>query len=164
MPGDRNNLSHIDSQGNARMVDVSRKAASRREATAQAMVTMAPQTVEAIRGCALSKGDALAVARVAGILAAKRVDETIPLCHTVPLSDLSVDFEFEQAGIRIVSRAVTIAQTGVEMEALIAASTAALTIYDMAKGIDKRMTVTDLHLLSKSGGRSGDFYWTDRSE
>jgi cyclic pyranopterin phosphate synthase len=157
-------LTHIDHAGNARMVDISGKGATRREATAQAVVVMASETMAAIRNGALSKGDALAVARVAGILAAKRVDEAIPLCHTLPLSDLSVDFDLGYDRLTIVTRAVACAETGVEMEALAAASAAALTIYDMANAIDRRMVVTDIHVLTKTGGKSGDFQWTDPSE
>lgn len=152
-------LTHIDDQGRARMVDVSQKEASRRVARAQAVLTMQPETVRRIQNNALAKGDALAVARVAGILAAKRVDELIPLCHTLPLSDVSVDFEFAQTAVTISTQAVTVSQTGVEMEALMAATVAALTLYDMAKAVDKSMEMHGVHLLSKTGGKSGDFQW-----
>ena len=152
-------LTHIDEQGTARMVDVSAKEATRRVATAQATLTMQPETLEKIRQNALAKGDALGVARVAGILAAKRVDELIPLCHSLPLADVSVEFEFCQNELRITATAVTIAQTGVEMEALTAATVAALTVYDMAKAVDKRIVIGDVHLVSKTGGKSGDFQW-----
>lgn len=157
-------LTHIDKHGKARMVDISAKDATRRIATAQAVLTMQPQTLEKICQNELGKGDALAVARVAGILAAKRVDQLIPLCHTLPLSDISIEFEFCQNELRISASAVTFAQTGVEMEALTAASIAALTIYDMAKAIDKRMIIGDIHLVSKTGGKSGDFQWQKPSE
>ncbi len=154
------NLTHIDEHGRARMVDVSGKEATRREATAQAVVTLQAETRERLEANTLAKGDALAVARVAGILAAKRVDELIPLCHSLPLADVSVDFAFGDGGcLTITARAVTVAQTGVEMEALAAVTVAALTIYDMAKAIDKRMTIGDVHLVSKTGGRSGPFAW-----
>ncbi len=152
-------LTHIDEQGKARMVDVSGKAATRRRATAQAVLTMLPATLEKIRQNELAKGDALGVARVAGILAAKRVDELIPLCHSLPLADVAVEFEFCQNELRITATAVTIAQTGVEMEALTAATVAALTVYDMAKAVDKRIVIGDVHLVSKTGGKSGDFQW-----
>ena len=139
------------------MVDVSSKAATRREAVAESTVTMRAATREAIERNALAKGDALAVARIAGILAAKRVDELIPLCHSLPLSDVSVTFEFGEEGLTITATAATVAQTGVEMEALMAASIAALTIYDMAKAMDKEMCITRTRLLKKTGGKSGDW-------
>ncbi|HEY3330882.1 MAG TPA: cyclic pyranopterin monophosphate synthase MoaC [Capsulimonadaceae bacterium] len=156
-------LTHIDEHGHARMVDVSAKAATRREAIAEAWVHMAPATRAAIKENALAKGDALGVARVAAIMAAKRVDDLIPLCHSLPLAEVRVEFEFRDDGLRIETTAVTVAQTGVEMEALTAASVAALTVYDMAKAIDKRMVIDGIKLLRKTGGKSGDFQW-DRSE
>ncbi|MGI4790001.1 MAG: cyclic pyranopterin monophosphate synthase MoaC [Janthinobacterium lividum] len=152
-------LTHIDEQGKARMVDVSGKEVTRRVAMAQAVVTMLPETLERIRENTLAKGDALGVARVAGVLAAKRVDELIPLCHSLPLADVSVDFEFGDSQLIIKTSATTVAQTGVEMEALTAATVAALTVYDMAKAVDKRMTIESVHLVSKTGGKSGDFLW-----
>ena len=152
-------LTHIDEQGRARMVDVSGKEATRRVATATATLTMQAETLEKIRQNELAKGDALAVARVAGILAAKRVDQLVPLCHSLPLSDVSVDFEFGDGQLVIQTSATTVAQTGVEMEALAAATVAALTVYDMAKAIDKRMTIDSVHLVSKTGGKSGPFEW-----
>ena len=152
-------LTHIDAQGKARMVDVSEKAVTRRVATAQAIVTMRPETLEKIRQNELAKGDALGVARIAGILAAKRVDALIPLCHSLPLADVSVDFEMGDGQLLIRTSATTTAQTGVEMEALTAATVAALTVYDMAKAVDKRMTIESVHLVSKTGGKSGDFLW-----
>ena len=152
-------LTHIDEAGKARMVDVSGKDVTKRVATAQAVVTMQPETLEQIRENTLAKGDALGVARVAGVLAAKRTDELIPLCHSLPLADVSVDFEFGEEQIVIKTSATTLAQTGVEMEALTAATVAALTIYDMAKAADKRMTIESVHLVSKTGGKSGDFLW-----
>ncbi len=152
-------LTHIDEHGRARMVDVSGKDATRRVARARAVVTMAPETLNKICQNELAKGDALAVARVAGVLAAKRVDELIPLCHSLPLADVSVDFEFGDGRLVIHTQAVTVAQTGVEMEALTAATVAALTVYDMAKAVDKRMTIGDVHLVSKTGGKSGEFQW-----
>ena len=152
-------LTHIDEHGKARMVDVSGKESTRRVATAQAIITMLPETVHKICQNELAKGDALGVARIAGILAAKRVDELSPLCHSLPLSDVSVDFEFGDDQILITTSATTLAPTGVEMEALTAATVAALTIYDMAKAADKRMTIGGVHLVSKTGGKSGDFIW-----
>ncbi len=152
-------LTHIDEAGKARMVDVSGKDVTKRMATAQAVVTMQPETLEKIRQNTLAKGDALGVARVAGVLAAKRTDELIPLCHSLPLSDVSVDFEFGETALTIRTSATTLAQTGVEMEALTAATIAALTVYDMAKAVDKRMTIEGVHLVSKTGGKSGDFLW-----
>jgi cyclic pyranopterin phosphate synthase len=152
-------LTHIDEHGKARMVDVSGKAVTRRVAAAQAIITMLPETLAKIRQNELAKGDALAVARVAGVLAAKRVDELIPLCHSLPLADVSVEFEFGDNQLLIKTQAVTVAQTGVEMEALAAATVAALTVYDMAKAVDKRMVIENVHLVSKTGGKSGDFAW-----
>ena len=149
-------LTHIDEHGKARMVDVSDKEATRRVATAQAVLVMQTETLKKIEENGLAKGDALAVARVAGILAAKRVDELIPLCHSLPLADVSVEFEFGAGQLIIKTSAVTIAPTGVEMEALTAATIAALTVYDMAKAVDKRMVIESVHLVSKTGGRSGD--------
>jgi len=153
-------FTHIDELGKARMVDVSGKETTRRVATAQAVLTMQPETLGKIRQNELAKGDALAVARVAGVLAAKRVDELIPLCHSLPLSDVSVDFEFGEGRLTIRTSATTVAQTGVEMEALTAATVAALTVYDMAKAVDKRMVIEGVHLVSKTGGKSGDFLWS----
>lgn len=152
-------LTHLDDQGRAHMVDVSQKDPTRRVARAQAVLSMQPETVQRIQANTLAKGDALAVARVAGILTAKRVDELIPLCHTLPLSDVSIDFDFAEASVIITTQAVTVSQTGVEMEALAAATMAALTLYDMAKAIDKNMEISGVHLLSKTGGKSGDFAW-----
>lgn len=152
-------LTHLDAQGKARMVDVSNKRVTRRVATAQARVTMQPETLEKIRQNALAKGDALGVARIAGVLAAKRVDTLIPLCHSLPLAEVTVEFEFGARHLLIKTSATTVAQTGVEMEALTAATVAALTVYDMAKAADKRMVIESVHLVSKTGGNSGDFLW-----
>ena len=152
-------LTHIDESGTARMVDVGDKPLTRRMATAQAVISATDHAIELIRTSSLKKGDALATARIAGIFAAKRVDELIPLCHTLPLDNVSIDFAFEQGRIVITALASTTASTGVEMEALTAASVAALTIYDMAKAVDRRMVISDIHLLTKSGGRSGEFKW-----
>lgn len=152
-------LTHVDEHGKARMVDVSGKPATQRVATAQAVLTMKPETLAKIRQNELAKGDALAVARVAGILAAKRTDELIPLCHSLPLSDIGVEFEFGDGRLTVRTSATTTAGTGVEMEALTAATVAALTVYDMAKAVDKRMTIESVHLVSKTGGKSGHFLW-----
>jgi cyclic pyranopterin monophosphate synthase len=141
-------LSHVDADGSVRMVDVGGKPLSRRRALARARVTMAADTARRLRD--LPKGDALATAQVAGIMAAKRTSELIPLCHPLPLSLVDVRLEVADDGVEITAAAETTAQTGVEMEALVAASVAALTIYDMAKAIDKDMVVGDVHLLEKT--------------
>ena len=154
-------LTHTDNDGKARMVDVSRKAATRREATAQGVVTMQESTLDKIKQNTLAKGDALSVARVAGILAAKRTPELVPLCHSLPLADIQIVFTFGTQNLHILATAVTVAPTGVEMEALAAVTVAALAVYDMAKAVDKTMVIGDIHLLSKTGGQSGDFHWTE---
>jgi len=148
-------LSHFDSEGQPRMVDVGGKSETRRTARAHAFVRMSAAVLEALPDN--PKGDPLAVARIAGILAAKRTADLIPLCHSLPLSHADVEITIEPEGIRIVSTASTTAQTGVEMEALTAASVAALTIYDMTKALDKRIEIQDIWLLEKTGGKSGDF-------
>ncbi len=148
---DPSRLSHIDSTGEARMVDVSGKPPQIREATAESRVHLTPETLHAIREAAVRKGDVLAVARVAGIQGAKACSQLIPLCHPLPLSKVSVDFQTDPAGfITIRCTARTIAQTGVEMEALTAASVAALTIYDMCKGIDGNIRIGETRLLEKT--------------
>lgn len=154
-------LTHTDEQGRARMVDVGDKPITARKATATGFVRMAPATIEAIRESRTPKGDPLEVARLAGIMAAKRTSELIPLCHPLPLSHADVQLELRTDGIFIRATAQTDSKTGVEMEALTAASIAALTIYDMCKAIDKAMVVTDISLESKSGGRSGDYHRND---
>ena len=141
-------LSHVDEAGDVRMVDVGDKPLSRRRAVAAATVTMAAETARRLRE--LPKGDALATAQVAGIMAAKRTAELIPLCHPLPLSHIEVSLDVGDASVEIRATAETTAQTGVEMEALVAASIAALTIYDMAKAIDKEMTVEHVRLLEKT--------------
>jgi cyclic pyranopterin phosphate synthase len=150
-------LSHVDASGQARMVDVSEKAATRREAVASAEVTMSAAAVRAIRQKSVRKGDPLQTARLAGIMAAKRTSELIPLCHPLALSTVEVDLEAKPRGYRIVARAVTIGPTGVEMEALTAASVAALTLNDMLKAVDRAMVIGPIRLDEKSGGRSGDY-------
>jgi len=141
-------LSHVDESGRVRMVDVGAKPLSRRRAVARATVTMAPATAQRLR--ALPKGDALATAQVAGIMAAKRTSELIPLCHPLPLSRVDVDLSVAEASVEIEASAETTAQTGVEMEALVAATVAALTLYDMAKAVDASMTVARVGLVSKT--------------
>jgi cyclic pyranopterin phosphate synthase len=141
-------LSHVDAEGGVRMVDVGGKALSRRRATARATVRMAPETARRLRE--LPKGDALATAQVAGIMAAKRTSELIPLCHPLPLTNVEVALEVGEDSVEIVASAETTAQTGVEMEALTAASVAALTVYDMAKAVDKGLVVADVRLLEKT--------------
>jgi cyclic pyranopterin monophosphate synthase len=141
-------LSHVDETGAVRMVDVGDKPVSRRRAVAQAEVRMAPKTARQLRE--LPKGDALTTAQIAGIMAAKRTAELIPLCHPLPLTNLAVELEVGDAGVTIVATAETTAQTGVEMEALTAASVAALTVYDMAKAVDKAMEVTSVKLVEKT--------------
>ena len=141
-------LSHVDESGSVRMVDVGSKPISRRRAVARATVRMAPET--ASRLAELPKGDALATAQLAGIMAAKRTAELIPLCHPLPLSNVEVSLVVEEASVEIRASAETIAQTGVEMEALVAASVAALTVYDMAKAVDKAMVVECVRLLEKT--------------
>jgi cyclic pyranopterin phosphate synthase len=150
-------FSHLDARGRARMVDVGDKDETERVARAEARVVMAPATLAMIRDEAAPKGDVIAVARLAGIMAAKRTHELIPLCHQLNLSAVAVDIEPEEAlpGLRVVSEARLRGRTGVEMEALVAASVAALTIYDMCKAVDRGMEVTAVRLLEKSGGRSG---------
>ena len=151
-------LTHLNTKGEAHIVDIGDKAVTRRRAVAQARIIAKAETVTAIIGGSLKKGDALAVARIAGIMAAKKTSELIPLCHTIALSKVSVDIEQEgDTALVIRAAAETIGQTGVEMEALVAASTAALTLYDMAKALDREMVVTDICLVQKSGGKSGDF-------
>ena len=148
-------LTHFDDSGNARMVDVSHKPETKRTARAHAFVRMSPEVLAALPSN--PKGDPLAVARLAGILAAKRTAELIPLCHSLPLSHADVAIMPEPDGLRVIASAVTTAQTGVEMEALTAASIAALTLYDMTKALDKRIEIQDIYLLEKTGGKSGDF-------
>jgi len=150
-------LTHLDDAGAAHMVDVSAKAVTKREAIAAGHIAMSPEALAAIREGALAKGDALAVARVAGIMAAKRTSDLVPLCHPLPISSVSVDFQFADTGIDCTVTAVTTGQTGVEMEALTAVSVALLTLYDMGKAIDRGMTIGGIRLLAKSGGRSGDW-------
>jgi cyclic pyranopterin phosphate synthase len=157
-------LSHLDDSGEARMVDVGDKAVTRRRAVARGAVRFGDHAYGLLRENKLAKGDALAVARLAGIQAGKRTDEWIPLCHTVPLQHLDVDLELDDASHTVVVRATAGASwtTGVEMEALVAVSAACLALYDMAKGVDRGITIHEIALLEKSGGRSGT--WTRESD
>ncbi len=148
-------FSHLDAHGEARMVDVSAKAVTRREARASCFVRLGSDTLG--RLSSLPKGDAFAVARIAGIAAAKRTDELIPLAHPLPLEQVEVELEAEPAGVRIRSRVVVTAKTGAEMEALTACATAALALYDMVKAVEKAAEITELRLEAKSGGASGEF-------
>lgn len=150
-------LTHVDEAGRARMVDVGDKPVTRRLAVASAQVRMRLETLEMIRANDFAKGDVLGVARIAGIQAAKRCDELIPLCHSLPLDDLSVEFDLRDdlPGVQITASARVSAKTGVEMEAMTAASVAALTIYDMCKGVDRGMEIGSVCLVRKEGGRSG---------
>lgn len=150
-------LTHLDDSGAAHMVDVSGKADSLREAVAEGRITMTAEALNAIREGSAKKGDVLATARIAGIMAAKKTSELIPLCHPLMLSKISVDFAFEQQGIRATALVRLSGQTGVEMEALTAVSVALLTVYDMAKALDKNMIMGDIRLLTKTGGKSGDW-------
>lgn len=150
-------LSHIGPDGRARMVDVSDKPVSARMARATGSIAMRPETLAAIRDNAIAKGDVLGVARLAGIMAAKRTSELIPLCHPIPLSDLRIEIAFDESlpGLRVEATAKTAAQTGVEMEALIAVSVTLVTVYDMAKAVDRSMVIGEISLAEKAGGRSG---------
>jgi cyclic pyranopterin phosphate synthase len=139
------------------MVDVADKPATLREALAECIVRMAPDTLRAVQGGTAAKGDAIQVARVAGIMAAKRTSELIPLCHPLPLTSVTLDFEFVPRAVRVLARARVVGQTGVEMEALTAAAVAGLTLIDMTKGIERGVSIESVRLLEKSGGRSGSW-------
>jgi cyclic pyranopterin phosphate synthase len=148
-------LTHLGEDGAARMVDVGGKAETHRVAIASGQITMTPQTLEAIKAGDAPKGDVLGTARIAGIMAAKRTGELIPLCHPLGLEAVTVDFVFEENGVRVTATASLTGKTGVEMEAMVAVSTALLTIYDMAKAIDKAMVIGEVRLIEKRGGKSG---------
>jgi len=152
-------LTHFDTDGRARMVDVSAKDDTVRLATAGCRVVMLPETLTLIREGKAKKGDVLAVARLAGIMAAKKTSDLIPLCHPLPLSSVSIELTLneENSAVDIVATAKVTGRTGVEMEALTAATVAGLTVYDMCKAVDRAMTITDVRLLSKSGGKSGNY-------
>ena len=151
-------MTHLDENGRAIMVDISQKTDTERVAIASGAVIMQPGTLEMIRSGEVKKGDVLAVARVAGIMAAKKTSDLIPLCHPLPLTSAKIDFEFVDVNtLKIVAETKTTYATGVEMEALTAASVAALTIYDMCKAVDRAMVIGEIKLEKKSGGRSGEF-------
>ncbi len=151
-------LTHLGADGAAHMVDVSAKADTAREAVAEGRITMSAEALEAVRAGNIKKGDVLGTARIAGIMAAKKTSEFIPLCHPLMLSKIAIAFEFEDHGIRAEARVRLNGPTGVEMEALTAVSVALLTLYDMAKALDKSMVISDIRLLSKTGGKSGDWH------
>lgn len=150
-------LSHLDERGAARMVDVGAKDPTDRRATARGRLRLSPPTVALVREGRTPKGDVLAAARIAGIMASKRTSELIPLCHPLPLSHVSVDLRLEDDGIAIEATVGTTAPTGVEMEALTAVTVAGLTLYDMLKSVERGATLTDVRLVAKSGGRSGEY-------
>ena len=150
-------LTHLDAEGSARMVDVSAKPVTVREATAAGRITMSAEAAQAIRYGLVKKGDVLAVARVAGIMAAKRTADLIPLCHPLPITGVTLDLVVEEAGGAATATVRTTHSTGVEMEALTAVSVALLTVYDMAKALDRGMAIESVRLVAKSGGRSGDW-------
>jgi cyclic pyranopterin phosphate synthase len=154
-------LTHLDDQGRARMVDVSGKDMTQRTAVASAVVTTRPDVIELIRGHAIAKGDVIATARVAGIMAAKRTSELIPLCHPLRIDAVEIDLDLRESEVRIEATVRATDRTGVEMEALTAASIAALTVYDMCKAVDRAMTVQQVRLESKAGGKSGPFVRED---
>jgi cyclic pyranopterin phosphate synthase len=152
-------LTHLDERGRARMVDVSDKDITRREATARAVVSMQPETARLIASGGVAKGDVLAVAQVAGVMAAKRTPDLIPLCHPLPITGVSMNFELDEEHARLEIQATVrvTGRTGVEMEALTAAAVAALTVYDMCKAVDRGMSIGNVELLHKAGGKSGEF-------
>jgi len=152
----KKDLTHLDEKGQARMVDVGDKAATQRRAVARGKLLLSAETVALVRDGKTPKGDVLATARVAGIQAAKRTSELIPLAHPLPLTHVSVDLTVEDDGIAIVGTAATMAQTGVEMEALTAVTVAGLTLYDMLKAVERGARLTDIRLVEKTGGKSGD--------
>jgi cyclic pyranopterin phosphate synthase len=152
-------LTHLDERGRARMVDVSDKDITQREATARAIVSMQPETARLIASGGVAKGDVLAVAQVAGVMAAKRTPDLIPLCHPLPITGVSMNFELDEEHARLEIQATVrvTGRTGVEMEALTAAAVAALTVYDMCKAVDRGMSIGNVELLHKAGGKSGEF-------
>ncbi|HQV02660.1 MULTISPECIES: cyclic pyranopterin monophosphate synthase MoaC [unclassified Novosphingobium] len=152
-----NKLTHLDEQGKARMVEIGGKAETRRVAIAEGRIAMSGEALAAIRNGAVPKGDVLAAARIGGIMAAKKTAELIPLCHPLPLDAVTVDFAIEQGAVKVTASASLSGKTGVEMEALTATSVALLTIYDMAKAIDKAMVIGGVRLIEKRGGKSGDW-------
>jgi cyclic pyranopterin monophosphate synthase len=157
---ERRRLTHVSRGGRPRMVDVSAKPPTARRATAEAFVTLEQETISAIVDGEMTKGDVLTVAEMAGVMAAKKTSDLIPLCHPIPITDLVVEITPERntGGVRIRATAATVAGTGVEMEAMTAAAVAALTVYDMVKGVDRSAAVSDLQLIEKSGGKSGEWH------
>ena len=150
-------LSHVDEEGRMRMVDTSEKSITTRHAVASARVMMSSETLTALQQHQTPKGDPLEAARLAGIMAAKRTSELIPLCHPLPLTHVDIEAKLAEFGVELRASAATNAQTGVEMEALVAVSVAALTVYDMCKALDKGIVISDVRLESKTGGKSGDY-------
>jgi len=151
-------LTHVSPTGEARMVDISQKGVTVREAVARGKVLMKPGTLRQIKKASLKKGDVMAVARVAGIMAAKKTPDLIPLCHPIPIDDIAIDFDLSGNDcIEIITTVKSTGKTGVEMEALVATAVAALTIYDMAKSVDRGMTIAEIYLASKRGGKSGTY-------
>lgn len=156
-------LTHVDDSGKARMVDVSGKPVTERMARARGAISMRPETLDLIRTNQIAKGDVVGVARVAGIMAAKRTAELVPLCHQLPLSEVHLDFVFDEKlpGVRVEATARTAAQTGVEMEVIVAVSVSLITLYDMVKGVDKGMEIGQISLVEKRGGKGGDWVRDD---
>lgn len=159
MTADEQPLSHVGAEGEARMVDVSAKAETERVARAEGSIRMAPATLAAIRANALKKGDVIAVARIAGVMAAKKTSELIPLCHPIALTDVQIDITLDDAlpGLRAEATARTFGRTGVEMEAISAVCVTLITVFDMVKAVDKELVLSEIRLLEKSGGRSGSW-------
>ena len=157
-------LTHLDEKGAARIVDISGKPATRREAVAEGFISMSADAREAIASGTVPKGDVLAAARIAGIMAAKKTSDLIPLCHPLPLTSVGIDLSLQERGVRVEAHAATTFGTGVEMEAMTAASVALLTIYDMAKAMDKGMRIEVVRLLKKTGGKSGDWHAADPAD
>jgi len=158
LKADNDKLTHIDENGKAQMVDVGSKGDTDRSATASGKVLMSIETIEALKKQELQKGDVLGVARVAGIQAAKKTSDLIPLCHPLAINFASVDFIIKESHVEIEATVKTFGKTGVEMEALTACAVAALTIYDMCKAVDKSVTIEEIKLLEKTGGKSGDWH------
>lgn len=156
------NFSHIDEKGNARMVNVGEKEVTKRIAVVKGGVKMQPETARAIADGKITKGNVLTTAKVAGVMAAKNTSGLIPMCHNVFLNSVEIEFEIKEAEIEITATAEAEAKTGVEMEALTAVSVAALTIYDMAKAVDRGMVISDIRLMKKSGGKSGEFIRSEK--
>lgn len=159
-------LTHFDDEGKARMVDVSEKPLTKREAIAVGSVYMKPETIKLIKDRLISKGDVLGVARVAGIMAAKKTSELIPMCHPLNITSVNIDFDIDDEKNKVDIKATVriVGQTGVEMEALTATSATALTIYDMCKAVDKEMVISDIMLMEKRGGKSGEFRRSTHSD